>query len=171
MSFTGSMTTQWERLAPRERQLFVVAGSLLALALAWWLLVAPAVQTWRTAGTAHAQLDAQIQQMQALAAEAKALKGAPRVTASQTQSWLDQSTKKLGKATLNMQGARAQISFTGASAENLAAFLAEARVSAALLPVQANWKRAALITTPTSASTKGDTPVLWDGSLVFEVTP
>lgn len=166
MSFKNNLNLQWERLAPRERQLLAVAASLLATALIWWLLLAPALNTWRTAGTAHAQLDAQILQMQALATEAKALKAAPRLSAAETQSWLERSIPKLGKATLSMQGTRAHINFTGASAESLAAYLAEARVSAALLPVQANWKRAA-----NKPEVKGDATAVWEGSIIFEVNP
>lgn len=171
MSFKNDINAQWERLAPRERQLTGLAASLLTLAVAWWLLIAPAVHTWRTASGAHAQLQAQLAQMQALALETKALKAAPKQTATQVHSWLEGSIKKLGKATLTLQGSQAKISFTGASAESLADYLAQARTNAALLPVQANWKRTVVAKSDAKGDAKAEDTALWDGSLVFEVAP
>jgi type II secretory pathway component PulM len=96
--------------------------------------------------------------MQAMAAEVKQLKTLPKVSAVQAQMWLDTAIKKLGTASMSRQGNRVQISFAGATPEALAAWLAEARTSAQLLAVQANWKRAA-----------NATEALWEGSLVFEL--
>lgn len=144
------------KLAPRERQLVVFAACLVALALLWWIALGPALQTYRNSDAEHAKLDTQIAAMQALAHEAQVLKAAPKVSAAQAQSWLEGHTKSLGKATLTAQAGRAQVSFSGASPEALAAWLADARRAVSLLPVQAKWNKA-----PGSG--------LWDGMLVFEL--
>jgi general secretion pathway protein M len=157
--------SEWlERRPPRERQLLILAGVLIVLAVVWWVAIAPALQTYRISGAAHAKLDAELAKMQAMALEAKQIKDLPIPSNQAAQAWLDESIKKLGKATLVVQGTRAQISFAGARAEALATWLAQARTAAQLLPVQANWRRAA---TATGTSTNPDT--LWDGMMVLEL--
>ena len=94
--------------------------------------------------------------MQAMAEEAKQLKATPRINRSQAQAWLEDSIKKLGKASMSTQGGRVQVNFVGVTPEALALWLAQARSKAQLLPVQANWKRSANVADP-----------LWDGSLVM----
>ena len=74
---TAPLRTHWQALAPREQTLVLAAGGLIALALLWWLAVAPALATLRTAPARHAQLDAQLQHMHRLRAEAQQLQSAP----------------------------------------------------------------------------------------------
>jgi general secretion pathway protein M len=154
---TALLRAWLERQSPRERRLLGGAASVLMLALVWWALVAPALQTYRQSSSAHAKLELQIAQMQSLAAEAAKLRAVPRANSAQVQAWLDGATKKLGKASVAMQGGRVQVSFAGASPEALAAWLAEARIKAQLVPLEAHWKKNASL--------------LWDGSLVFELNP
>lgn len=158
-AFITALEGKFEKLAPREQQLVTVLGCTLLLALVWWLAISPALQTWRSHETAHAKLDAELAQMQSLAAEAKVLQAVPPKTAAQAQSWLESSLKKLGKATLSAQGGRAQINFNGASADSLALWLTEARTTAALLPLEAHWKRQ-----------DGEKTILWDGVILFELS-
>ena len=154
--------SQWlAQRAPRERRLLMLAFALLALALLWWLTIAPVLQTYRASADAHAKLDTELANMQAMAAEAKRIRALPVTRAADTRTWLDASVKKLGKATLSVQGTRAQINFAGASAQGLAIWLAEARTAAQLSPVQANWKRSL------GAATSAD--ALWDGVIVLEL--
>ena len=68
----------WPELAPREQRMVIVAGALVAAALVWWVALAPALRTLATAPAAHAELDAQLQQMAALQIQAKALQSQPR---------------------------------------------------------------------------------------------
>jgi general secretion pathway protein M len=121
----------WRGRAPRERAALAVGGALLGGLLAWSLLIGPA---WRTARSAPAELDrleVQLQQMQRLAAEAKALKGAPPVSAAQAAAPLRAATERLGdKATIVFQGDRATLTLTGVSGGALRAWLAEARSAA-----------------------------------------
>lgn len=149
-----------EQRSPRERQLIVIAGGLLAAALLWFLAIAPALHTYRVSSAAHAKLDTELAQMQRMAAEANKLKAMPRANPAAVQTWLDAATKKLGKTSSSLQNGRVQISFTGASAEALAAFLAEARTKAQLLPLEAHWKKAVV---QSSANPQ------WDGNIVFEL--
>jgi general secretion pathway protein M len=150
------MKDWFKQRQPREQNLLSAAAFLLIAALLWWLAIAPALQTYRGSSAAHAKLDAQLVQMQTMASEAKRLKALPTSSAAAAQTWLEASVKKLGKATVSVQGGRAQVSFTDATPEALAAWLQDARTAAQLVPVQASWKRAAV-------------PVLWDGSLVLEL--
>ncbi len=143
---------------PREQWLLVGLTWLASIAVVWWIAIAPALQTYSASGAAHAKLDGELAQMQAMAVSAKQLKASPKVSAMQAQMWLDASIKKLGKVSMSTQGNRVQINFAGATPEALAAWLAEARTSAQLLAVQANWKRAA-----------NATEALWEGSLAFEL--
>ena len=70
---TAALAARWQALAPREQTLVLAAGGLVLLALLWWLALAPALQTLRTAPARHAALDQQVQRMQPLQAEAQQL--------------------------------------------------------------------------------------------------
>lgn len=154
----GALRTQLDKLAPRERKMLTLLGYTLLLALLWYAALAPAWQTWRSSKAAHAKLDAELAQMQTLAAEAKALQAIPAKSATQSKAWLEASVKQLGKATLTLQGGRAQINFNQATPEQLTAWLIEARTTAALRPIEAHWKRL-----------EDGKSALWDGVVVFEL--
>jgi general secretion pathway protein M len=158
------VSTFLEQRTMRERQLLGMTAGLLALALVWWVFLAPALQTYRQSDSAHAKLDAEFLQMQSMAEESANLKAVPRVTPEQTKAWLEGAIKKLGKASFTQQEGRVQVSFVGATPEALAAYLADARTRAQLVPSEAHWKKSA------DKSAEKSAEVLWDGSLVFEVT-
>ena len=84
-SSASALQARWQALAPREQSLVLVASTLVALALLWWLALAPALQTLRSAPARHASLDAQLQHMQALQAEALQLQAQPRANADEAQ--------------------------------------------------------------------------------------
>ncbi len=153
---TEAFKIWFEQRAPREQRLLFALFVLAVAALVWWLAIAPALQTYKGTNAAHAKLDAEISQMQAMADEAKQLKAMSPINRAQSQAWLEGAIKKLGKASMSTQGSRVQINFVGATPEALALWLAEARSHAQLLPVQANWKRSANVADP-----------LWEGSLVM----
>ena len=78
----------WRALADRERRLALLALAVLLLGLVWLLAVQPA---WRTIARAPAEidtLDAQLQNMQRLAAETQQLRSAPPVTPDQAAAAL-----------------------------------------------------------------------------------
>ena len=125
------LRARWATLALRERRMVTMAGAVVAAFLVWTLALAPA---WRTVSRAPAQLDAldaQLQQMQALATESKALRGVAPVPLAQAQAALSAATERLGsQGKLNLQGERALLTLKGASGEQLTAWLAEARAGA-----------------------------------------
>lgn len=162
---TSSFKTWLEQRQPRERKLLAAGAALLIAALVWFFALAPALQTYRGSSAAHAKLDAELARMQTMAKQAKQLKERPALSAAAAQTWLDASAKKLGKATVGVQGARVQVNFVGATPEALAMWLAEARTAAQLSPVQANWRRSAPAKTESSKSMD----VLWDGSILLEL--
>ncbi len=122
---------RWSALAPRERMAVMVAAGFVAVLLLWWIAIAPA---WRTLSRAPAQmdeLDAQIQQMQRLAAEARELKGAVPVTPSQAEAALKSATQRLGeRGTLTVRGDRATLKLTGIDGVSLRDWLNEVRSGA-----------------------------------------
>ena len=77
MTQPSALQDRWKALAPREQNLVLAAGTVVALALLWWVAVAPALVTLRAAPARHAALDAQLQRMQSLQAEAQQLQATP----------------------------------------------------------------------------------------------
>jgi general secretion pathway protein M len=129
---------RWAALAPRERRLVSLAGTVLGAFLVWSLAIAPA---WRTLQTAPARLDAQqhqAQQMQLLAGEAVALRAVAPVPLDQAQAALTAATERLGPPNkLSLQGERALLTLKGVNGAALAAWLAEARAGARARVVEA----------------------------------
>ena len=68
MSRTTALQARWKALAPREQNLVLAAGGIVALALVWWVALAPALATLRQAPELHRKLDQQLQHMQRLQA-------------------------------------------------------------------------------------------------------
>ena len=90
-SSLSALGARWQALAPREQHLLLGASALVLLALAWWLALAPALQTLRSAGPRHSALDAQLQHMQSLQAEALQLQAQPRIRPEDAQRALQTS--------------------------------------------------------------------------------
>ena len=133
---------RWRGLAPRERMLLAAGGLVIALFVAWSVLVAPALRVSRETPLELDRLDAQLQQMQGLAAEAKTLTGAPPVTPAQAVEPLKAATARLGsKATLAVQGERATLTLNGVSGQALRDWLGEARTAARARPVDVQLAR------------------------------
>lgn len=137
-----ALQTAWNSLAPRERALVGSAAALVGLALLWWLTLAPALATLRTAPAQHRLLDAQLTQMRRLAATADGLRAqhsTQPLAREAAERALEQATTATlaGTAQLSMQGDRITVTLRGASPEALAQWLAQVRVNARVVPVQA----------------------------------
>lgn len=133
---------RWRSFAPRERLALAVAGGLLALFLAWSLLIAPAWRTTRAAPAELDRLDAQLQQMQRLATEARSVQGAAAVSTAQAIEPLKRATERLGgRGAIVFQGDRATLTLTGVSGEALRAWLVEARGGARARPLEVQLNR------------------------------
>jgi general secretion pathway protein M len=157
------LLAQWTRLAPRERRSVALAGALVLLALVWWLALAPALATLRSAEAQHRTLDAQLQTMLRLQAEAQTLQSQPKMGFEEALRALEASVRqRLGTTgELQVVGERATVTLKGASADALARWLAQARVNARALPSEVR-----LVRSPGAAPASGPT---WDGSLVMSL--
>lgn len=133
---------RWHALGLRERRLVLLAGAVLGTYLVWLLTWQPAWHTARTAPAQIAALDAQLQQMQALAAEAAELRAAPVLGPEQAAQALRAAADRLGaQGRLQLQGERAVLTLNGASPAQLRDWLVQARAGARARPVQAQLTR------------------------------
>lgn len=136
------LRARWAKLAARERQWVAAAVLLVGVAIVWMFAVQPAWRTLSEAPTQIAALDAQLQQMQRLAAETRDLRNLPAVPAAQAEAALRAATERLGaNARLSLQGERATLTLNGVPGEALAAWLGEVRSAARARPDEAKLSR------------------------------
>ena len=137
------LRARWRALAPRERRLLSVLGVLVGLLLLWLVLVQPALRTLREAPVEIDRLEAQLQRMQRLAAEARELSGTAPVAPAQSLEALRSAAQRLGdRAKLTVAGERATVTLTGVEGQQLRDFLAEVRSGARARPVEVQLTRA-----------------------------
>ncbi|RZA11518.1 MAG: type II secretion system protein M, partial [Lysobacteraceae bacterium] len=74
-----ALRARWAGLATREKTLVAAASGLVVLALAWWIAIAPALATLRSADEQHRLLDAQLEAMLRLQSQAKAMQAQHRL--------------------------------------------------------------------------------------------
>jgi general secretion pathway protein M len=152
---------RWMDLSGRERLGLGLAGLLLALALLWSMGVAPAWRQWQQGQVQSRALQTQWQGMQALQAQASALNGQNRVRPEEAARLLQNSVATLGPgATMAVNGDLATVQIKGASAAAVAQWLAQARVQAQALPVQARLGRAAASANPAPGSPSAGAPTV-----------
>ena len=155
---TAPLSAALGRLSTRERRAVLTAVWVVGLGLLWWLAVAPALTTLREAPERHARLDAELNQMQRMAAAASALRAestAQPPGREAVQRALEAATGLLGgTAQLAVQGDRATATLRGTSPAALAQWLAQVRINARLLPLETQLTRDA---------TTGN----WSGTVVF----
>lgn len=172
----NAVAQRWAGLAAREKTMVISAGVVVGLALLWWVALAPALQTLRAADAQHAQVDAQLQSMRLLAAEATALRGQRALGYEESLRNLESSVKQTfgAGATLSVSDTRASLTLKSVSADALAQWLSQARINARVVPSEARLLRsgagAAASTTAQSGTATASTsamPVLWDGVLVL----
>jgi general secretion pathway protein M len=139
------LSVWWQGMAPRERRAVSFAAWVVGLVLLWWVLLGPAVNTLRNASAQHAALDAQLAQMQRMAASAEQLRekaDVPIPSRGAAQSALTQATGPLGASgQISIQGDRAILTLRGAPPEALALWLNQVRVNARLTPISAQIDR------------------------------
>ena len=154
MNWRGAVRAQWQAATRREQQWLLAALAVVALALLWWLALAPAWGVYKTADAQSRALTTQLQQMQQLQQQARRLLALPTLNATEARRALDASLPTLqGAAQLTPQMDRMLVTLKGASAQPMAQWLAAVRQNAHLVPTEAHLKRNA------SGS--------WDGSVVF----
>ena len=132
----------WRSRATRERQALTALAVALAVALLWMALVQPAWRTIRAAPVQLDRLDLQMQQMQATAAEVRALRAIAPVSSAQATAALKAATDRLGaQGRLSVQGDRATLTLTGVASDALRGWLNEARSAARARPIEASLSR------------------------------
>lgn len=146
---------KWAALAPRERMLVLAASGLVALALAWWVALGPALATLRDAEAQHRTLDAQLAHMRRLQAEAKAMQALPKQGPEEAMRQLEGAIRQqLGtSARYSIAGDRVTVTLTNTPPAALAQWLSQIRTNARAIPGEARLARNA----------GGG----WDGSLVL----
>ena len=168
-SLQNHWRAQWSPLAAREQRMVLAACAALSLALVWWVALAPALHSLRTAASREAQAEHELQQMQRLQREAEQLRAQPQPVIADARQLLQASlTEELGAtAQLNWLGTRAQVSFKAASAPALARWLAQVRGNTHAMPVELKLQASTAESSPEKAASRGNTRY-WDGSLLLD---
>lgn len=133
-----ALKTHWQQLGERERTLLKIAGGALGLLLLWLVALQPALRVIQQSPAQLEAVDLQLQDMQALAMEARELRAIPPVPAAQAAQALQAASEHLGPAAkLSLAGDRAVLTINGISSEALQAWLGEVRSAARVRPVEA----------------------------------
>lgn len=160
--FSAPLKAALAQRSPREQRAVRLALWVLGLGLVWWLLLAPALATLRTAPERHAQLDAQLGQMRQMAATAEALRAQQSTQLpgrDQALRALEQATATLGgTGQLAVLGDRATLTLRAVQPDALAQWLSQVRINARVVPVETQLTRSA---DPASNQT------VWNGNLVL----
>lgn len=173
MNFSEQLRARWAALAMRERRLVAAAVTLVALALLWWIALAPALRTLATAPAEHAQLDAQLQQMATLQSRAKMLQSQPRLSRDDAMRALETSLRQgLGSnAQLTTAGGDgATVTLRAAPADAVAQWLAQARGNAHAVPREAHLTLSPGAPATSPAAGGKDAPpaqLRWEGTFVM----
>jgi general secretion pathway protein M len=132
----------WATLKRREQRLTLLALAVVGVFLVWSIAIRPAWTTLRQAPAQLDALDAQLQAMQRMAAEARELRASPSVPLAQSSAALQAASARLGdRAKLVIQADRAVLSVTGIDSESLRSWLAEVRSGARARPLEAQLAR------------------------------
>jgi general secretion pathway protein M len=160
------MLARFAALSPRERTFVGLAFALVFGASVWWFALSPALKTLAAAPAQHAALDQQIESMQRLAVEAKAVQSAPKINYNDAIKALESSVKERfgSTADLRVAGDRATLTLKGAAPGALAAWLPQARALARAVPTDAKLVRSAAASTATGAAS-----ATWDGTVSLVV--
>lgn len=156
------LQTRWAQLAAREKNFLAAALVLVVLALVWTLVLSPSLKTLRTSTAQATALDAQIQHMLSLQNQASALQRQAPLAYDEALRALNLATRQTLAATaqVNVVADRANVTLQAASADALAQWLAQVRLNARSVPVEARLTRG---TAPTGAT--------WSGTLVMSLPP
>lgn len=143
--FTLALSTALSRLSPRERTAVTAAAWIVGLGLLWWVAVAPALDTLQQAPARHAKVDAQLSQVQRLAATAESVRGqssAQPPGRDEVLRALETATNGLaGTAQLSVLGDRVTVTLRNTPPEALAQWLSQVRINGRLLPLESQIQR------------------------------
>jgi len=153
----AAVRARWRAVAPREQALMTTAAWILGFALVWWLLMAPPLRVLGQAEAQRLSLEAQIQKMQTLQAQAQALQSQPKLGREDAVRALEASVRqRLGTAAqLSVAGDRVTLTLRNVPADALAQWLTQARVNARATPLEARLARVNSVAAPAPASATG----------------
>lgn len=158
MAWQDTLRARWAALAPREQRGLAVAAVVVALAVAWGVLVRPALRTLSTAPAQLAAAQQQLEAMQALQARAQKLQAQPALSPQDSLRALQAAAAALAPpAKLELQGDQATLQLQGVEPAALANWLS-AQAQAGSSPVQAQLVRDANAAQAT-----------WSGTLTFRL--
>lgn len=159
MTAVSAFKARWQGLAPREKAWVAAAAAGVAALALWMISIAPALSTLRGAEEQHRTLDAQLQHMRGLQAQAQALQAQPKQSHDEALRLLELSVReRLGTTARSLAaGDRVTITLAGAAPGALAQWLTQARVNARALPSEAHLYR--------------NSGGLWEGTLVLTLPP
>jgi general secretion pathway protein M len=156
MALQHTLKARWAAMAPREQRGLTLAVAVVALALVWSVLLAPALRTLKGVAAQNLQLATELERMQALQARAKLLQAKPALAPKESLKALQSAAAALGKAAvLQTMGDQATLTLKQVSAADLAPWLSPGSgtgLSASEVRLQ--------------RSGDGAEP-LWSGTLVF----
>lgn len=156
MKLFTPLQSHWKTTSAREQRLLLAALALSVCAALWWLTLAPALATLRSAESQARLQDAQLQTMLGLQTQAQLIQAQPPLAPGASRRLLEATVQALGATgQLVVMGERATLTLKGVSAEALAQCLAQARLNARTLPSEAHLVRNAANT--------------WDGTLVLNL--
>lgn len=178
---------RWAAMSPRERYLSTLAASAVGILLVWAIALAPALRTLQKVQTQRVELDAQMQQMLALQAEARQLAALPHIGRDAAVRALQESVTALGNgAQMTVSGERAVVTLHGVPAGSVASWLGQARTNARVAPVEARLVRSPARTVAPAANAgfprppglppvplaapvaaPGNDDIRWDGTFVL----
>lgn len=179
LNLSQQLQARWNALAGRERRMLLAAAAVVAGAVLWWLALAPALATLRAAQAQHLALDAQLQRMQGLQSQARALQSQPKMSGDDAQRMLAALLKQTlpGTAQMSVTGDRATVTLKGASADALAQWITQARINAKAIPAEVRLVRSVSAGTGTGAgaglggavasASAGSRAAAWDGTVVL----
>lgn len=148
---------RWHSLAPREKTGLRLTGAVVAAALLWLVLLAPALNTLKKAAAQQHELQQQLQKMQRLQAQALALQNRPRVSRDNQLRALELSLKPLGDgAQLQVAGNQVIVTLQQVPAAVLAQWLHQVHTLARMQPSAARLSRNAQAAT-------------WQGTVTFSL--
>lgn len=128
---------RWAQSSARERQLVRVALAFVTLALLWFVALSPALRSLQAAKTQGPLLEAQLQSMLQLQAQAQAIQAQPNAPAADARGLLDAALPTLGKAArMSVAGDRATVSLESSAPAALTEWLVQARLNAHARPLE-----------------------------------
>lgn len=175
-NFSAIVVATWAQLSSVERLSAGILLVALTTSLSWWIFVSPALRVMSTAPVTRQTLDAQLQQVLELQAQARKLQARPSLSRETVLRKLEAEVREaLGDdAQVRAAGGDAvAINLSNVPADKLAKWLAQTRSNAHALPREAHLSRnAAGGPTSTTAANITNKPVragppTWQGTVLM----